>query len=70
MHRTKIELTGFDDHEVRALVREPCRRRRSTRWSTSRPRLARGHGGGNPFFLRELLRELDEHLVKLDDAAE
>ena len=26
--------------------------------------------GGNPFFLRELLRELDEHLVKLDDAAE
>lgn len=65
--RTKIDLTGFDDHEVRALVR-----------ATAPPETlhvlvdlaATLHDvtGGNPFFLRELLRELDEQFVKLNTA--
>ncbi len=63
--RTTIDLAGFDDHEVRALVR-----------ATAPPETlhvlvdlaATLHGvtGGNPFFLRELLRELDEQFVKLE----
>lgn len=63
--RTKIDLTGFDDHEIRALVR-----------ATAPPETlhvlvdlaATLHDvtGGNPFFLRELLRELDEQFVKLE----
>lgn len=67
--RSKIDLSGFDDHEVRALVR-----------STAPPETMHTlvelavtlHDvtGGNPLFLRELLRELDEQFVKVDGTAE
>jgi DNA-binding SARP family transcriptional activator len=67
--RTKIELSGFDDHEVRALVR-----------ATAPPETMHTlveltvtlHDvtGGNPLFLRELLRELDEQVVKVESTAE
>ena len=67
--RTKIELSGFDDHEVRALVR-----------ATAPPETMHTlveltvtlHDvtGGNPLFLRELLRELDEQVVKVENTAE
>ena len=63
--RSKIELSGFDDHEVRALVR-----------STAPPETMHTlveltvalHDvtGGNPLFLRELLRELDEQFVMVE----
>jgi DNA-binding SARP family transcriptional activator len=67
--RTKVELSGFDDHEVRALVR-----------STAPPETMHAlveltvtlHDttGGNPLFLRELLRELDEQYVKVESSAD
>jgi DNA-binding SARP family transcriptional activator len=60
-----LELGGFTDHEVRALVR-----------ATAPPETMhtlidltvtlQDITGGNPFFLRELLRELDEEPIKLD----
>ncbi len=67
--RSKIELSGFDDHEVRALVR-----------ATAPPETMHTlvelavtlHDvtGGNPLFLRELLRELDEQVVNLGSTTE
>ncbi|MDQ1511804.1 MAG: hypothetical protein QOG50_3648 [Actinomycetota bacterium] len=67
--RTKIELSGFDDHEVRALVR-----------ATAPPETMHTlveltvtlHDvtGGNPLFLRELLREIDEQVAKVESTAE
>ena len=67
--RSTIELSGFDDHEVRALVR-----------STAPPETMHTlveltvalHDvtGGNPLFLRELLRELDEQFVMVESTAE
>jgi len=67
--RSKIDLSGFDDHEVRALVR-------STSPPETMPALVEltvtlhDATGGNPLFLRELLRELDEQFVKLESTAE
>lgn len=68
-HRSKIDLAGFDGHEVRALVR-------ATAPPETMHTLFELTGtlhdvtGGNPLFLRELLRELDEQVVKVETTAE
>src|SRR5262249_27691459 len=64
--RTTIDLSGFNDHEVRALVRATAP---PETMQTFLEVAATLHDvtAGNPFFLRELLRELDEQLAKLDD---
>jgi len=67
--RTKIELSGFDDHEVRALVRATA----PPETMHTLVELAvtlQDVTGGNPLFLRELLRELDGPVVKIENAAE
>ena len=64
----RVHLSVFDDNEVRALVRV-------TAAPDSLPRLLELSGtirevtGGNPFFVRELLRDLDDE-TKLDDNLE
>ena len=66
VHRAAIELSGFDDHEVRALrhaTAPPETRHTLVDLAATLLEIT----GGNPFFLRELLRDLDELLVKLDD---
>ncbi len=56
---TIIRLDGFGDLEVRALIR-------SAAMPETMPEIIDASGalhditGGNPFYLRELLRELDE----------
>jgi predicted ATPase len=54
---TTMELVGFDDHEARALIRTTC----PTELAPTMLGVAftlRDTTGGNPFHLRELLREL------------
>jgi len=69
LRRAIIELQGFDDHEVRALVRATAP---PETMHTLLELAATLHDvtSGNPFFLRELLREFDEQLAKLDDPHE
>jgi DNA-binding SARP family transcriptional activator len=64
-NRSSVVLTGFDDHEVRALVRATAP---PETLHTLVDLTATLHDitGGNPFFLRELLRDLDELMVKLE----
>jgi DNA-binding SARP family transcriptional activator/tetratricopeptide (TPR) repeat protein len=63
---TTLPLDGFGDHEVRALIR-------SAAPPETMPEIIDACGslqeitGGNPYFLRELLRELDEEPEKHDD---
>ena len=67
--RTKIALSGFDDHEVRALVRAtapPETMHKLVELTVTLHDVT----GGNPLFLRELLRELDEQVVKVESTAE
>jgi DNA-binding SARP family transcriptional activator len=62
---TTLRLDGFGDYEVRALIR-------SAALPETMPLIIDACGslqditGGNPYFLRELLRELDEEPAKLD----
>ena len=67
--RTIINLAGFDDHEVRALVRALAS---PEAMHTLLALAATLHNvtTGNPFFLRELLREVDDEAVKVDDPQE
>jgi DNA-binding SARP family transcriptional activator len=68
-NRSTIELSGFDGHEVRALIRTtapPETMRTLFELTTTLHDVT----GGNPLFLRELLRELDEQVVKVENAAE
>src|SRR5262249_55451805 len=60
--RTTVELAGFDDHEVRALVRATAP---PETMHTLVELAATLHDvtAGNPFFLRELLREFDDQLA-------
>ena len=62
---TTLPLDGFGDHEVRALIRSaapPDTMPAIIDASVSLQEIT----GGNPYFLRELLRELDEEPDKLD----
>ena len=62
---TTLRLDGFGDYEVRALIR-------SAALPEAMPMIIDASGtlqgitGGNPYFLRELLRELDEEPAKSD----
>jgi DNA-binding SARP family transcriptional activator len=64
-----MRLAAFDDSEVRAVVRV-------TAAPESLPRLLELSGtirevtGGNPLFVRELLRDLDDDATKLDERIE
>jgi DNA-binding SARP family transcriptional activator len=64
-----MRLAAFDDGEVRAVVRV-------TAAPESLPRLLELSGtirevtGGNPLFVRELLRDLDDDATKLDEGIE
>jgi predicted ATPase/DNA-binding SARP family transcriptional activator len=68
-HRSKIDLSGFDGHEVRALVRAtaPPETMHTLFGLTG---TLHDVTGGNPLFLRELLRELDEQVVKVETTDE
>jgi DNA-binding SARP family transcriptional activator len=65
----KLAMSGFDDHEVRALVRAvapPAARDvlvdcAATLCDTT---------GGNPLFLRELLSEFDDHRFEIGDTSD
>ena len=65
---TTLRLEGFGEHEVRALIR-------SAALPETMPEIIDASGvlqeitGGNPYFLRELLRELDEEPAKVDGEA-
>ncbi len=62
---TALPLDGFGDHEVRALIRSaapPETMSAIIEASDSLHEIT----GGNPYFLRELLRELDEEPAKLE----
>ena len=67
--RAKMELSGFDGHEVRALIRATAP---PETMGTLFELTGTLHDvtGGNPLFLRELLRELDEQGVKVGTAEE
>ncbi len=67
--RNKIELSGFDGHEVRALIRATAPPETMTTLFELTGTL-HDVTGGNPLFLRELLRELDEQAVKVGTAEE
>lgn len=57
---TNLELVGFDDHEARALIRTTCPMELTSTLLGVALTL-RDTTGGNPFHLRELLRELTVH---------
>jgi DNA-binding SARP family transcriptional activator len=56
----EITLSGFDERGVRALVRTVAAPDRVELLLAAAP-LVHELTGGNPFFIRELLRELEEH---------
>jgi DNA-binding SARP family transcriptional activator len=63
--RVRFTLSGFDDHEVRALVRataSPETLGALMEFTSTLHDVTQG----NPLFLRELLREIDEEEVELD----
>jgi DNA-binding SARP family transcriptional activator len=65
---TKLAIFGFDDHEVRALVRAAAPRETKDTLIDLAATL-QDATGGNPLFLRELLSEFDEHWLNVDDAS-
>lgn len=62
---TTLHLRGFGDYEVRALIRSAAQPETMPTIIDAAASL-RDITGGNPYFLRELLRELDEEPAKLD----
>ncbi len=62
---TTLPLAGFGDHEVRALIRSAAPPETMPAIIDASD-LLHEITGGNPYFLRELLRELDEEPVKAD----
>lgn len=62
---TTLPLEGFGEHEVRALVRSAAPPETMTAIIDASDSLHE-ITGGNPYFLRELLRELDEEPDKVD----
>lgn len=62
--RVRLNLSGFDDHEVRALIRATAPPETLSSLIQLSSNL-RDVTQGNPFFLRELLREIDEECIKL-----
>ena len=66
---TKLPMSGFDDHEVRALVRaaaSPQARDVLVDFAAA----LHDTTGGNPLFLRELLSEFDDHRLKVGDTSD
>ena len=66
--RSTIPLSGFDDHEVRALVRATAPPE-TVHTLVELTLTLQDVTGGNPLFLRELLRELDEQVVNVESTA-
>jgi DNA-binding SARP family transcriptional activator len=66
--RVRFTLSGFDDHEVRALVRATASPETLGALIESSATL-HDVTHGNPLFLRELLREIDEDSGALDGGA-
>ncbi len=64
-----LQLAPFDDNEVRAVVRVTAAPESMPKLVELAPAI-RAVTGGNPLFVRELLRDLDDGATKLDDGIE
>jgi len=68
-HTTTVRLQPFREHEVRTFVRSAAPPERMVLWAEHAAEIC-AVTNGNPFFLRELLRDLDDQGAPITDGEE